>query len=169
MVFSTRQLNGSSARRMLTHSARSARAAAPARPPAKPFVDSGGWIALRSRRDQHHAEADRLFREAIERRLRLVTTNLIIAELHRLTLYRAGLEPALRDLERIDASPSTRIHFATTKDHEEGRRWLERLAPRPIAYTDAVSFAVMGAAKCNHVLGFDNDFVAAGFELWRGR
>lgn len=136
--------------------------------PAKLFVDSGAWIALRSRRDQHHAEADRLFRNAVERRIPLVTTNLIIAETHRLTLFRAGLEPALRALERIDASPSVTVRFATTGDHAEGRRWLERLAPRPITYTDAVSFAVMAAAKCTQVLGFDEDFAAAGFERWHG-
>lgn len=143
---------------------RIARAAAPERL----FVDSGAWIALRSRRDQHHAEADRLFREAIRRRLQLVTTNLVIAETHRLTLFRAGTEPALRALDRVDASPSTTVHFATARDHEEALRWLARLSPRPITYTDAVSFSVMIAAKCDHVLGFDNDFVAAGFRFWGG-
>lgn len=109
-----------------------------------------------------------MFRNAVDRRIPLVTTNLIIAETHRLTLFRAGLEPALRALDRIDASPSVTVRFATTGDHAEGRRWLERLAPRPITYTDAVSFAVMAAAKCTQVLGFDEDFAAAGFELWRG-
>lgn len=141
---------------------------APAAAPARLFVDSGAWIALRSRRDQHHAEADRLFREAIRQRLRLVTTNLVIAETHRLTLFRAGVEPASRALDRMDASPSTSIHFPSARDHDEARRWLERMSPRPITYTDAVSFAVMAAAKCKHVLGFDEDFVAAGFQLWRG-
>src|SRR5690606_3909779 len=111
--------------------------------PARLFVDSGAWIALRSRRDQHHAEADRLFREAIRQRLTLVTTNLVIAEIHRLTLFRAGLEPAMRALERMDASPSLNLHFPTARDHEEALRWLERLAPRSVTYTDAVSFAVM--------------------------
>lgn len=135
--------------------------------PVRLFVDSGAWIALRSSRDQHHAEADLLFREAIRRRIPLVTTNLIIAEIHRLTLFRAGVEPALRVFDRIEASTS--IHFATAKDHEEARRWLERLSPRPITCTDAVSFAVMANAKCQHVLGFGQDFVAAGFHLWRGR
>ncbi len=143
---------------------RTARVAAPARL----FVDSGAWIALRSRRDQHHAEADRLFREAIRHGSSLLTTNLVIAEIHRLTLFRVGLDPALRALDRIDASPSASVHFATAQDHDEGRRWLECLAPRPISYTDAVSFAVMAAGKCKHVLGFDGDFAAAGFELWRG-
>ena len=128
----------------------------------------GAWTALRSRRDQHHLEADRLFREALSRRVPLVTTNLVIAEAHRLTLYRAGLQPALRALERIDASASVTIHSATAEDHAAARRLPTRLAPQPITYTDAVSFAVMETSRCSHVLGFDHDFAAAGFTLWRG-
>ena len=120
-------------------------------------------------RDQHHVEADRLFREAIANRIALITTNLIIAETHRLTLFRAGLEPALRALERIDASNSVTIQFATAADHAAARRWLERLTPRPTTYTDAVSFAIMEKTGCDTVLGFDDDFAAAGFSLWRGR
>jgi predicted nucleic acid-binding protein len=145
----------------------------PSRPPrtapavARLFVDSGAWIALRSRRDQHHAAADSAFRAVIAQRIPLVTTNLVLAEIHRLTLFRAGLEPASRALERIDSSPSITIHFATSGDHIAARDWLARLAPRPVTYTDAVSFAVMEATKCTHVIGFDGDFAAAGFELWR--
>jgi predicted nucleic acid-binding protein len=144
---------------------RTARAAAA---PARLFVDSGAWIALRSRRDQHHVEADRLFREALRSRIPLVTTNLVIAEAHRLTLFRVGVEPALRALERIDASESVTIHFPTADEHAAARRWIERMTPRPVTYTDAVSFAVMEAIACRHVLGFDQDFAAAGFTLWNG-
>ena len=135
--------------------------------PRRLFVDSGAWIALRSRRDQHHAEADRLFREALRRRIPLATTDLVLAELHRLTLFRAGVLPALRALERIDQSPSVTVHFVAAEHHAAARRWLERLAPHPITYTDAVSFAVMEGLRCRHALAFDHDFTAAGFELWR--
>ena len=135
--------------------------------PRRLFVDSGAWIALRSRRDQHHAEADRLFREALRRRIPLATTDLVLAELHRLTLFRAGVLPALRALDRIDQSPSVTVHFAAAEHHAAARRWLERLAPHPITYTDAVSFAVMEGLRCRHVLAFDHDFTAVGFELWR--
>jgi predicted nucleic acid-binding protein len=131
------------------------------------FVDSGAWIALRNRRDQHHAEADQFFRETLRRRIRLVTTNLIIAEIHRLTLFRVGVDAAARMLDRIDESPSVRVHFASAQDHAAARRWLERLAPRPVTYADAVSFSVMESIGCTRVLGFDQDFEVAGFELWR--
>jgi predicted nucleic acid-binding protein len=60
------------------------------------------------------------------------------------------------------------IHFPTSDEHAAARRWLERLAPRPITYTDAVSFAVMDALACRHALGFDQDFLAAGFLLGPG-
>ena len=134
--------------------------------PASAFVDSSAWIALRSRGDQHHAEADRLFREALRRRVALVTTSLVVAETHRLTLFRAGAQAARRFLELIDASPSVTIVYPAAPEHVAARRWLERLGSRPVTYTDAVSFAVMDSARCTHVLGFDGDFAAAGFTVW---
>ena len=137
--------------------------------PGQLFVDSGAWIALRSQRDQHHAEADRLFRLALSSRTRLVTTNLVLAEVHRLTLFRAGVEAARRILDRLDASPSVTVHWESAEHHEAARQWLERLAPRPVTYTDAVSFAVMEQLRCRHALGFDEDFAVAGFEIWRPR
>lgn len=120
-----------------------------------------------SRRDQHHAQAEQSFREAIRRRTPLLTTNLVLAEVHRLTLFRFGTRPAWRALERVEASPRVSIRFAAAEDHAAARRWLERLAPRPVPYTDAVSFAVMEATGCRQVLGFDLDFEVAGFTLWR--
>jgi predicted nucleic acid-binding protein len=137
--------------------------------PGRLFVDSGAWIALRNRRDQHHAEADQLFRETLRRRIRLVTTNLVLAEVHRLTLFRIGGEAAARVLDRIDESSSVTVHFAGAEDHAAARRWLQRLAPRPVSYADAVSFSVMESLGCTRALGFDQDFEAAGFELWRPR
>ena len=45
-------------------------------------------------------------RDALSRRIPLLTTSLVVAETHRLTLFRAGVLPARRFLELIDASPS---------------------------------------------------------------
>jgi predicted nucleic acid-binding protein len=56
----------------------------------------------------------------------------------------------------------------TAEQHGAARRWLEHLAPRPITYTDAVGFSVMEVTAGEHVLGFDQDFAAAGFTLWHG-
>jgi predicted nucleic acid-binding protein len=130
--------------------------------PARLFVDSGAWIALVSARDQHHAEAETMFRAASTRKVQLLTTNLVLAETHRLLLSRAGIRPAMWALDRFEASPLLRIVFVEATHHRAARAWLERLADQ------SISFAVMDATRCNGVMSFDHDFLLAGFSLWFG-
>lgn len=130
------------------------------------FVDTGAWIAFFSARDQHHGEAERLFRHAASRRVRLLTTNLVLAELHRLLLFRAGVRPAAAALARVDESALVVVDFPVRAHHQAARQWLAQLANHPVTYTDAVSFAVMRAAGCRKVMTFDSNFSTAGFERW---
>ena len=131
------------------------------------LVDSGGWIALLSARDQHHAEADALFRRAVEDRVPLITTNLVLAEVHRFILFRVGIRAATAALARIESSPSVRIAFATESHHKAAQDWLARFPDQRLTYTDATSFAVMHATKCRAALTFDHHFTVANFNLWR--
>lgn len=117
-------------------------------------------------RDQHHVEADRLFHLAVSERIPLLTTNLILAEIHRFLLFRAGIVPAFHALDRIEASSQVEIRFVTSTDHRTARAWLERLEGHEITYTDAVSFAVMEAEHCTAAISFDKDFSLAGFLRW---
>lgn len=135
--------------------------------PARLFVDSCAWLAFFSARDGHHALADRLMREAIQRKIPLFTTNLVLSEVHRLLLFRAGILPAAAALERIDASPSVTVKFADATIHRDARAWLARLGDQVITYTDAASFAVMKATRCTAALSFDRDFIIAGYTLWQ--
>ena len=136
--------------------------------PPRLFVDSGAWLAFFSARDNHHAEADRLIREALAREIPLLTSNLVLAEVLRLLLFRAGIRPAAVALERIDSSRGVSVLFADGTTHRDARAWLAKLDDQVISYTDASSFALMKAHRCNHALSFDHDFVIAGFTLWQG-
>src|SRR5947208_8142551 len=91
--------------------------------PASLFVDSGAWIALASARDQHHAEADSLFRIAATLRLPLLTTNLVVAEVHRFLLHRAGTAVAARALDRLESSPRLAVEFVRPEHHRAARKW----------------------------------------------
>lgn len=135
--------------------------------PGRVFVDSGTWIALGRQRDQHHGEADRLFRVAVSRRVPLLTSNLVIAEVHRFILFHIGIQAAQRMVDRIDAARLVTIEFARQEHHKAAREWLARLPDQKISYTDAVSFAVMEATRCTTAFSFDHDFTLAGFRLWR--
>lgn len=141
----------------------------PAAHAGRVFVDTGAWIALFSARDRHHSEAERLFRHAASRRVGLLTTNLVIAETHRLLLFRAGVRPAAAALARVDDSALVTVEFTDRTHHQAAREWLARLGNHPITYTDAVSFSVMQAKGCTRVMTFDSDFSVAGFERWEPR
>ena len=135
--------------------------------PAAVFVDSGAWLAFFSARDDHHAAADALFRRAAAEKVRLLTTNLVLAEVHRLLLFRAGPQPAAAALERVDESALVRLVFSAPVHHHAARGWLAKLADQKISYTDANSFAVMEAERCRIAMSFDRDFWLAGFEVWQ--
>lgn len=130
------------------------------------FVDTSGWIALFSARDQNHWEADRAFRTLIGSKRRLLTTNLVIAEVHRLLLHRVGIQAAATALAKIESSPAVQIAFPGPDHHGMGKGWLVRLGGHAISYTDAVSFAVMEVSACGQAVSYDKHFRLAGFDLF---
>lgn len=134
--------------------------------PSRVFVDSSAWFAVANASDGRHAEAERLLRVAVARRIGLVTTNLVLAEVHRLALLRMGIRPAGAMLDRIEASRLVSLVHASADHHRVARRWLARLSDQPISYADAVSFAVMEAARCRVAMTFDRHFAIAGFRIW---
>jgi predicted nucleic acid-binding protein len=130
------------------------------------FVDTSAWIAFFSTRDQNHVEAERLFREAVARSALLMTTNLVLAEVHRLILHRVGIGAAAFALDRIESSERVSIVFASGTHHAAARAWLVRLSDHRITYADATGFAVMEDIGCTDFLSFDSDFLRADFRPW---
>jgi predicted nucleic acid-binding protein len=131
------------------------------------FVDSSAWFAVASASDGRHSDADHLLREAVRAGIPLLTTNLVLAEVHRLALMRMGIQPALAALDRIANSALVTLVYPSQEHHRTAREWLARLADQPISYTDAISFAVMASARCDVAMTFDRHFAVAGFRLWR--
>jgi len=95
----------------------------------------------------------------------MLTTNLILAEIHRLLLYRAGARAAAAVLEKIEASPLVEIIFADAASHQAAKNWIKELHEHPISYTDAVSFSILKAVRCSEALSYDRHFQIAGFEI----
>jgi predicted nucleic acid-binding protein len=95
----------------------------------------------------------------------MLTTNLVLAEIHRLFLHRAGTKAAAAALEKIEASPLVRTIFADSTHHSSAKDWMKKLQDYPISYTDAISFSVMKMAGCAKAMSFDHHFRAAGFDV----
>lgn len=132
------------------------------------FVDSSAWLAFFSRRDGKHGVAVGLFQRALEHGAALVTSSLVVAEVHRLVLHRVGIPAAAAVVGAIDGSAHLRLVFPDGAHHRAARRWLQKLSDQVITYADATSFAVMDAERCSAALSFDRDFVVAGFEVLNG-
>ena len=130
------------------------------------YVDTSAWIAFFSARDQNHAEAERLFQAAVSRKVSLVTTNLVLAEVHRLILHRVGAAAAGFALDRIESSALVTIVFASSAHHAAAKSWLAKLKGNAVTYTDSVGFAVIEDLRCIGSLSFDADFLHGGFRPW---
>jgi predicted nucleic acid-binding protein len=105
---------------------------------------------------------------AIQRQAALVTSSLVVAEVHRLVLHRVGIRAAAAVLEAIEGSAHLRLVFPDTAHHGAARRWLQKLSGQVITSTDATSFAIMDAERCSAAITFDRDFVVAGFQALHG-
>jgi uncharacterized protein len=130
------------------------------------FVDSSAWIAFFSSSDGQHARAHAVFGRATRERRVLVTSSLVVAEVHRLVLFRAGARAARAVLRRMTSSRDVRVDYPTPVLHASAVAFLEKLDDQPVTYADAMSFAIMKATRCTVALTFDRHFAMAGFTMW---
>ena len=131
------------------------------------FVDTGAWVALRYRRDQHHSRARTLLRRLQDEALGFVTTEWVLAEAVTLLKARGALDHAIALGEAIQ---SGRLGYLVESSAERRRRAWElfvRYRDRRVGWVDCASFAVMEELALTRFFGFDEDFVRAGFTAYR--
>jgi len=131
------------------------------------FLDTSAWFAALSDRDQHHARTARYYRDVLTAgRFALVTTNLVIAELHAMLGRRQGPAPGLRLLEGLRADPLHEVVWVTRELHWRAvDRWLRHFADQSFSLVDAVGFEVMRERGLRTAFSTDHHFKAAGFEV----
>jgi predicted nucleic acid-binding protein len=127
------------------------------------LADTSFWVALAAERDEHHAEAVRLWSAQSEP---VLVTNHIAGETWTFLRRRAGHKVAMAALA-VFRSSRVRSVRVEAKDEDEAWRWLQRHDERPYSFVDATSFAVMRRLRAREVFAFDNDFTAVGFSQAR--
>lgn len=132
---------------------------------ARIFVDTGGWIALLSRADAHHAQAAAAWPGILRRFRHVVATNLVIAESYTFLRHRVGFDAAWTLLDRLQATPRLELVYADAELEVDARALLQQYRDHGLSYTDAVSFAAMKKRSITRAFGFDQHFLTAGFEL----
>ena len=125
------------------------------------FVDSSFWIAVSARHDTRHRDAVELL-ERVEH-ASLVTSNHVRGETWTFVNRRYGHRLAVGFLDRLSASPRTRVAFVSEALEREALDWLRRHDERAYTFVDATGFALMRHLGIQEAFAFDGDFAAAGF------
>ncbi|MCX7840568.1 MAG: type II toxin-antitoxin system VapC family toxin [Anaerolineae bacterium] len=127
------------------------------------FVDTSAWIAVANQGDNNHTAALYIYPRLLANYQRLVTTNLVIAEVYITLRYELGHRAALTFLENVRTSPRIERVFSTPTLEQEAETILRRYDDQDFSYTDAVSFALMKARGIKEAFTFDKHFSVMGF------
>ena len=104
-----------------------------------------------------------MMRQLLHGRQTLTVTDLVLAELHGLTLGRVGPAPALELIERIVTSARVELASAGVDGLHDALDLLRARPGRRISLVDATSFVVMRSAGIETCFTLDGDFAAEGF------
>ena len=132
------------------------------------FVDTSAWYPLAVASHPDHAPLSAALRARVARRVRIVTSNLVVAESHALIVRQAGIEPALRFVQLVRASPNVVVTSTAALEDAAINDWLTRFSDRPFSMVDAVSFAIMAERGTRAALTLDRRFAIAGFAMVPG-
>ncbi len=122
------------------------------------FIDTGLWVAAARQPDAQHERAQALGKELLQRRAKLVISDLVLAEVVTFILKKDGHEPAQRLMNLLE--DNTTILFVDKAVLEEAKSLLRRCwSPRKrLSVCDATSCILMQKRGIENVYSFDSGF-----------
>lgn len=133
------------------------------------FVDTSGWFAAANTREDRHAETAEAYVTLLESRVRLVTSSLVVAEMHTLVVRWRGAQAGCSLLDAIYSDPLYRVLSVSRElESEATDRWLRPYGDHDFSLTDAVSFEIMRIERIAEALALDRHFEVAGYRLIPG-
>ncbi|MFQ5703050.1 MAG: type II toxin-antitoxin system VapC family toxin [Gemmatimonadales bacterium] len=129
------------------------------------FLDTSAWFAALNEHESTHAVARDCYESLVDEGQRLLTSNLVVAELQALVTGRIGPHAGLTFLESVRRDPTHQIIFVTQELETVAiDRWLRPFGDHPLSLADAVSFELMRSERIKTAFALDTHFRVAGFE-----
>jgi uncharacterized protein len=126
------------------------------------FVDTSAIYAVLDADDANHAGADRSWRQILEQRSALLTTNYVLLEISALLQARIGLAP-LRTFHE-DIAPLLQIDWISERQHHMAVGTVLTAERKKLSIVDCVSFQCMREHGVRAAFCFDRHFREQGFE-----
>ncbi|RKU11781.1 hypothetical protein C6503_18185 [Candidatus Poribacteria bacterium] len=127
------------------------------------FVDTGGWIAILNRRDQHHQEAVTIFNTLQQQQMHLLTTDTRLR-------YDTNHSIAVMFLNRIELLVETGVLTIAEIDRdmfEKAKAFFRQYDSARLSFTDCTSFVVCQENNIFETFAFDQHFSIMGIQLLR--
>ena len=134
------------------------------------FVDTGAWIALSDRRDQHHSDAVAIYTRLKQQKERLLTTDYLVDETVTRLRYDLSHSVAVQFLDFIEETEGTGVLTVIEIDgtlFQEAKRLFRQYDSAKLSFTDCTSFAVCQRYKISEAFAFDRHFTMMGMTLRR--
>ncbi len=135
---------------------------------AELFLDASAWFPVAVKDDPDHARVAAALRQRRRAGARILTTNLIVAEVHTLLLRRIHRAAALAFLRQVGLTGELVVFSNAELELRAREDWLERYADQDLSLADGVSFALMAERGIREALTLDRHFAAAGFVMVPG-
>lgn len=129
------------------------------------LLDTSAVFAAARPRSDRHDEASAAYGTLLRGSERLVTTDLIVAELHALSVARVHPRFGLDLVDRLLTSTRIEVVAAGMSRLHAAADLLGQRPGRAYSLTDAVSFVLMRELAVTRAFTLDADFAAEGFEL----
>jgi uncharacterized protein len=129
------------------------------------FIDTSAWIAVADSGESSHTSVTTIYKQLLKSSVRLITSDLVVAESQILLRRRMGADAANIFLDSVNHSPSVEIVFLDQEMEIEAKKILEKFSDQELSLTDAASFLIMKSRKIRTAFTLDKHFAIAGFRI----
>jgi predicted nucleic acid-binding protein len=127
------------------------------------FVDTRAFLGRYLDNDQHHLQAESIWRRIEHEKEGFCTSNFVIDELVTLLGRRSSHEFAARKVRGIYKSELIDILRPDEAEEHDALVFFERYHDQDVSFTDCVSFAIMKRRHIDRAFSFDRHFDLPGF------
>jgi predicted nucleic acid-binding protein len=129
------------------------------------YLDTSGFYALLFKKDDRHAAASRILRDAQRRRRGFVTSDYVLDETATLLKARGHAHLLGQFFETVLTSQACRVEWTDAEQFDAVQAYFVKHADQAWSFTDCVSLRIMKTMRLRDALTKDEHFHEAGFSV----